>query len=64
MLFRSLDRVLHYTAPVLLGEGPHALAGAGVGTIDDALRFSLESVERVGEDVRTSLVRRDEQEAG
>ncbi|GAB2926471.1 bifunctional diaminohydroxyphosphoribosylaminopyrimidine deaminase/5-amino-6-(5-phosphoribosylamino)uracil reductase RibD [Rhodococcus aerolatus] len=59
-----VDRVLHYGAPVLLGAGPHALADAGVGTIRDALRFSLESVERVGEDVRTSLVRRDEQEAG
>lgn len=59
-----VDRVLHYGAPVLLGAGPQALGDAGVGTIHDALRFSLESVERVGEDVRTSLVRRDEQEAG
>lgn len=57
-----LDRVLHYGAPVLLGAGPTALGDAGVGTIGDALRFSLESVERVGEDVRTSLVRRPTQE--
>ena len=53
-----IDRVVHYAAPVLLGAGPQALAEAGVGTIRDARRFTVESVERVGEDVRTSLVPR------
>jgi diaminohydroxyphosphoribosylaminopyrimidine deaminase/5-amino-6-(5-phosphoribosylamino)uracil reductase len=50
-----LDRVVAYVAPVLLGAGPAALGDAGVGTIAQALRFEVESVERVGADVRIVL---------
>lgn len=50
-----LDRVVAYVAPLLLGAGPAALEDAGVGTIADALRFEVESVDRVGTDVRIVL---------
>lgn len=48
----AVDRVTAYVAPALLGAGPAALADAGIGSITDALRLDLESVERVGDDVR------------
>ena len=50
-----LDRVVAYVAPLLLGAGPAALEDAGVGTIAEALRFEVESVDRVGADVRIVL---------
>ena len=49
-----VDRVTAYTAPVLLGAGPPALAGAGITTITDALRLDVDDVARVGGDVRVS----------
>ena len=48
----AVDRVTAYLAPALLGAGPAALADAGIASIGDALRLGLESVERVGDDVR------------
>lgn len=51
-----VDRVLAYIAPVLLGSGSAALQGAGVGNIEQALRFRREYVETVGPDVLLSLV--------
>jgi diaminohydroxyphosphoribosylaminopyrimidine deaminase/5-amino-6-(5-phosphoribosylamino)uracil reductase len=48
----AVDRVTAYLAPALLGAGPAALGDAGIGSIADALRLELESVERVGDDVR------------
>lgn len=53
-----VDRVVAYLAPVLLGAGPAALGDAGVVTIGQALRFDVESVNRVGDDVRIDLVPR------
>lgn len=50
-----IDRVVAYVAPVLLGAGPAVLEDAGVGTIAQALRFEVESVTRVGGDVRLDL---------
>lgn len=47
-----VDRVVGYVAPALLGAGPAALADAGVATIAGARRLRLDSVERVGDDVR------------
>lgn len=47
-----VDRVVTYVAPVLLGEGPAAVALLGVGTISEALRLRLDEVQRVGDDVR------------
>jgi len=50
-----VDRVVGYVAPALLGDGPPALAGAGVGTITDAVRLRLDEVTRFGDDVRLVL---------
>lgn len=50
-----VDRVVGYVAPALLGDGPHALAGAGVGTISAAHRLRLDDVTRTGADVRLTL---------
>ncbi len=52
-----VDRVVGYVAPTLLGDGRHALTGAGVGTITEAHRFSLDDVSRTGEDVRLTMRR-------
>jgi diaminohydroxyphosphoribosylaminopyrimidine deaminase/5-amino-6-(5-phosphoribosylamino)uracil reductase len=50
-----VDRVVGYVAPALLGDGPPALAGSGVGTINDAVRLRLDDVTRFGDDVRLVL---------
>lgn len=55
-----VDRVLAYLAPTLLGAGPAALGDAGVGTIAEARRFEVESVARVGADVRVVMTPRRE----
>ncbi|WP_345001223.1 RibD family protein, partial [Tsukamurella soli] len=52
-----VDRVQAYIAPVLLGAGRSALEIESVGTLADALRMRLESVERVGDDVLLTLSR-------
>ncbi|WP_375491703.1 bifunctional diaminohydroxyphosphoribosylaminopyrimidine deaminase/5-amino-6-(5-phosphoribosylamino)uracil reductase RibD [uncultured Jatrophihabitans sp.] len=49
---RCVDAVVAYVAPVLLGDGPAALIDAGIGTLADALRLDLESVTRLGDDVK------------
>lgn len=55
-----VDRVVCYLAPALLGAGPAALGPAGMSTIADALRLTVEDVAIVGEDVRiTAVPRRD-----
>jgi len=53
-----VHRVLGYLAPALLGDGPAALAGAGIGTIDDAVRLEIEDVATIGPDLRISAVPR------
>ncbi len=50
-----VDRVVGYVAPALLGAGPAALQGAGVGTIGAAVRLRLDDVTRLGDDVRLTL---------
>ena len=48
-----VDRVVGYLAPALIGgDGLSALAGEGAPSIDKAWRMDLDSVERVGEDLR------------
>ncbi len=54
-----IDRVQAYLAPVVLGAGSHAVEGAGVSTITEALRFRRESVETVGDDVLLTLIPND-----
>ena len=50
-----VDRVVAYVAPALLGAGPAALDGAGVGTMSDIHRLQVDDVTRIGEDVRLVL---------
>lgn len=52
-----VDRVVGYVAPALLGDGTHALQGAGVGTISDIHRLRLDDVIRIGDDVRLTMRR-------
>lgn len=51
-----VDRVVGYVAPALLGDGPPALAAAGITTVADAVRLELVDVARVGADVRLVAV--------
>ncbi|GAA1362072.1 bifunctional diaminohydroxyphosphoribosylaminopyrimidine deaminase/5-amino-6-(5-phosphoribosylamino)uracil reductase RibD [Streptomyces beijiangensis] len=48
----AVDRVVAYLAPVLLGEGPAALTGAGITTITEALRLDVTETVRIGADFR------------
>ena len=45
------DRLLVYIAPTLIGGGRLALADIGVGTIAEQRRLSVESIERLGDDL-------------
>jgi diaminohydroxyphosphoribosylaminopyrimidine deaminase / 5-amino-6-(5-phosphoribosylamino)uracil reductase len=47
-----VDELVTYIAPALLGEGSPAFGSVGVQTIDDAMRWDLADVRRVGGDVR------------
>ncbi|MDT4917572.1 MAG: diaminohydroxyphosphoribosylaminopyrimidine deaminase [Pseudonocardiales bacterium] len=49
---RCVDEVIAYLAPTLLGAGPPALGAAGIGTLSDALMLDIESVTRLGEDIK------------
>jgi diaminohydroxyphosphoribosylaminopyrimidine deaminase/5-amino-6-(5-phosphoribosylamino)uracil reductase len=46
-----VDEYLVYLAPVLLGGGRLALTDIGVGSIGEARRLSIDSVERLGDDL-------------
>jgi diaminohydroxyphosphoribosylaminopyrimidine deaminase/5-amino-6-(5-phosphoribosylamino)uracil reductase len=49
---RCVDEVVAYLAPMLLGAGPVALGDAGIGTLADAALLDVESVSRLGDDVK------------
>ena len=49
---RCVDEVVAYLAPLLLGAGPNALADAGIGTLADAASLDIESVTRLGPDIK------------
>ncbi|MCG8923578.1 bifunctional diaminohydroxyphosphoribosylaminopyrimidine deaminase/5-amino-6-(5-phosphoribosylamino)uracil reductase RibD [Lentzea sp. CC55] len=51
-----VDRVLAYIAPALLGDGPAAVLDAGVSTITEAVRLTVEDVTMSGPDLRISAV--------
>jgi diaminohydroxyphosphoribosylaminopyrimidine deaminase/5-amino-6-(5-phosphoribosylamino)uracil reductase len=51
-----IDRVVGYVAPALLGDGPSALTGTGVGTIGAAVRLTVTDVAVVGDDGRVTAV--------
>lgn len=46
-----VDQYLIYLAPAILGGGHLALGDVGVGTIGEALRLSIDSVESLGDDL-------------
>ncbi|UIJ34134.1 bifunctional diaminohydroxyphosphoribosylaminopyrimidine deaminase/5-amino-6-(5-phosphoribosylamino)uracil reductase RibD [Allobranchiibius sp. GilTou73] len=50
-----VDEVVAYLAPALLGDGPAAVAGLGIGSIDGIRRFGLSEVTRLGDDLRLRL---------
>ncbi|WP_327276328.1 bifunctional diaminohydroxyphosphoribosylaminopyrimidine deaminase/5-amino-6-(5-phosphoribosylamino)uracil reductase RibD [Streptomyces sp. NBC_01224] len=52
----TIDKVVGYLAPMLLGAGPAALADAGISTIADALRLDVTETVRIGPDLRISAV--------
>lgn len=51
-----VDRIVAYIAPIVLGSGTAAVENAGVGTIADARRFSIDSVESIGDDIVVSAI--------
>lgn len=51
-----IDRIIGYLAPSLMGDGPSALAGAGVHTIADLRRWTIEEIMDVDGDIRLSAV--------
>jgi diaminohydroxyphosphoribosylaminopyrimidine deaminase/5-amino-6-(5-phosphoribosylamino)uracil reductase len=51
-----VDEVVGYIAPKLLGDGPAALAGAGIVTIAEAIDLELIDVRRVGPDIRITAL--------
>jgi diaminohydroxyphosphoribosylaminopyrimidine deaminase/5-amino-6-(5-phosphoribosylamino)uracil reductase len=53
-----VDEVVAYVAPVLLGDGAAALSGAGVATIDRALRLDVTDVTVLDGDVRITATPR------
>ncbi|MFF0064274.1 bifunctional diaminohydroxyphosphoribosylaminopyrimidine deaminase/5-amino-6-(5-phosphoribosylamino)uracil reductase RibD [Streptomyces sp. NPDC005279] len=50
----AVDKVVGYLAPVLLGAGRTALAGAGISTIAEALRLDMTETVRIGPDLRVT----------
>ncbi|MET9354719.1 bifunctional diaminohydroxyphosphoribosylaminopyrimidine deaminase/5-amino-6-(5-phosphoribosylamino)uracil reductase RibD [Streptomyces sp. NPDC006617] len=51
-----VDRVVAYVAPLLLGsEGVGATGPLGIGSIREAHRFRIASVDRIGPDLRVEL---------
>lgn len=49
---RCVDEVVAYLAPMLLGDGPSALGHAGVGSIEEAVTLDVDTVTRMGSDVK------------
>ncbi len=49
---RCVDEVITYLAPMLLGAGPAALGDAGISTLGEAVTLDVESVTRIGADVK------------
>lgn len=58
-----IDKVVAYLAPVFLGTGRAALGDLGITTINDASRWDLESVDKVGVDIRVVARPIDDQSA-
>lgn len=46
-----VDLVHAHVAPALLGSGPAVVGDLGIGTLADALRFTVEEVRQAGDDI-------------
>ena len=53
-----VNRIEAYIAPALLGAGTSALVGAGVDTIEQTHRFTIEAIEMIGSDLFAVLTPR------
>ena len=49
---QSIDEVVAYLAPKLLGGGPNALGDSGISTIDEAVTLDVDEVSRLGDDIK------------
>jgi diaminohydroxyphosphoribosylaminopyrimidine deaminase/5-amino-6-(5-phosphoribosylamino)uracil reductase len=49
---RCVDEVIGYLAPTLLGAGPALLGDAGISTLGDAVTLDVDTVTRIGPDVK------------
>lgn len=49
---QCIDEVIVYLAPTLLGSGPSALGHAGIGSLAEAVTLDVDSVTRLGSDVK------------
>lgn len=49
---RCVDEVIAYLAPMLLGDGPSALGHAGIGSLGEAVTLEVQTVSRLGDDVK------------
>ncbi|HLY33827.1 MAG TPA: bifunctional diaminohydroxyphosphoribosylaminopyrimidine deaminase/5-amino-6-(5-phosphoribosylamino)uracil reductase RibD [Jatrophihabitantaceae bacterium] len=49
---RCVDEVIAYLAPRLLGAGPAALGDAGIGSLDEGVTLDVDSVTRLGADIK------------
>ncbi|WP_343710333.1 bifunctional diaminohydroxyphosphoribosylaminopyrimidine deaminase/5-amino-6-(5-phosphoribosylamino)uracil reductase RibD [Mycobacterium sp.] len=54
----TIDRILAYVAPILLGGPATAVDDVGVSSIARALRWRFDAIERIGPDLLLSLVPR------
>nr|WP_141494245.1 bifunctional diaminohydroxyphosphoribosylaminopyrimidine deaminase/5-amino-6-(5-phosphoribosylamino)uracil reductase RibD [Kytococcus schroeteri] len=54
-----VDRLVTYLAPALLGAGAPLVADLGIDTVEEALRWQLDDVTRLGDDVRLTLTPTD-----
>jgi diaminohydroxyphosphoribosylaminopyrimidine deaminase/5-amino-6-(5-phosphoribosylamino)uracil reductase len=54
----AVDDLVWIAAPALLGSGTTALAGLGISSVDQALRWRVRHTERLGEDVMIRCRRR------
>lgn len=51
------DRLLWYLTPLLLGGGLPVVEDLGIGSLDEAPRWSVESIEQRGDDVRVTYLK-------